>query len=60
MPNTPLIALLLSCVALSAGCQSAPPLPVVVDCPAPPAPPAWAMEPTEPTFTPRLLKVLSE
>lgn len=60
MHKKTLLVSLLSCAALLAGCQSAPPVPLVVECQKPPAPPAWAMEPTAPSFTQRLLQILSE
>lgn len=54
--------LILSLVA--SGCQSVPSAPpqtklMPVTCPAPPSPPAWMMEPSEPNFTQRLLDALS-
>lgn len=51
--------LLLWLMAL-AGCQSAPVVqPQQVACPPPPAPAAWMMEASAPTFTKRMLDVLS-
>ncbi|WP_254797392.1 lysis system o-spanin lipoprotein Rz1 [Geopseudomonas aromaticivorans] len=56
-----LIALLLTSLLLASGCASESIRPVAVECPTPPAPPAWMMEP-EPkqTYTLQLQQVLSE
>ncbi len=61
MPKKMPTALLLISLLLASGCGSVSTRPVAVECPTPPAPPAWTMEP-EPkqTYTQQLQQVLSE
>lgn len=59
MQKQKLIALKLTFVVLASGCASvSSPQPVAVECPKPPVPPAWMMEPVPPSFTQRLLQIL--
>ena len=53
---------LLTSLLLAGGCQSASTLPPVpVQCPPPPAPPAWTMQPEpEQSYTQQLQQALSE
>lgn len=62
MPRILSISWLLTSLLLAAGCQSASTLqPVPVQCPPPPAPPAWTMEPEpEQSYTQQLQQALSE
>ena len=61
MPRKTPTSLLLTSLLLASGCASESIRPVAQDCPRPPAPPTWTMEP-EPaqTYTQQLQKVLSE
>ncbi len=65
MLNRKLRACVIVLPLLSCGCQSLPatpelPVPVTTtNCPPPPVPDAWWMEPDEPTLTEELLNELS-
>lgn len=58
MPNRLPIASLLTSLLLASGCQSASIMPVAAECQPVPAPPAWVMEPSAPTYTRRMLEIL--
>ncbi|KAB0546146.1 hypothetical protein F7R01_22175 [Pseudomonas argentinensis] len=65
MPKRKLRACVIALPLLSYGCQSLPPNPQMPtpistpNCPSPPMPDAWWMEPEEPTLTEQLLNELS-
>ncbi|EQM71782.1 hypothetical protein L682_29555 [Aquipseudomonas alcaligenes OT 69] len=59
MPRKTLIGCALISLLIVSGCSSRSVVrPVAMECPSPPAPPAWMMEPVTPNFTPRLQVIL--
>ena len=59
MPRTTPIGCVLISLLIASGCSSRSEVrPVAVECPRPPAAPAWMMEPSTPNFTQRLRVIL--